>query len=254
MSGVVEHTTPASAAAGKPGAANRRSLGSLLHGLVIGLGFAAMAGGFVVLALNYRPYKVPTDSMSPTVQSGDTVLARTVKGGAVGRGDIVVFRDSQWGGLTMVKRVVAVGGDTVACCDSKQHLLVNGKPVDEPYVALPMMPGADFRTTVPAGRLFLLGDYRANSLDSRAHLDVASGTVPASDVTARVEATVWPYGRFGVTKRTVAFDGLGAPLEAEPGPVAPAMYAMAGGAGVVVLASALGGVVSLGRKLRRRSA
>ncbi|MGK4583190.1 signal peptidase I [Kitasatospora sp. HPMI-4] len=231
----------------------RRSLASLLHGLVIGLGFAAMVGGFVVIGLNYRPYRVPTDSMSPTVHAGDTVLARSVHDGAVGRGDIVVFRDSQWGDQMMVKRVVAVGGDTVACCDSKQRLLVNGRPIDEPYTARSMMPGADFKTTVPAGRLFLLGDFRANSLDSRAHLDVASGTVPATDVIARVEATVWPYGRFAVAKRTVAFDGLGAPLAAGPGPVGPAMYAMAGGAGVVVLASAAGGLVSLGRRLVRRN-
>ncbi|GAA2268122.1 hypothetical protein GCM10010430_61670 [Kitasatospora cystarginea] len=253
MSGVVEHTTPASAAAGRTGAVKRRSLVSVLHGLVIGLGFAAMIGGFVVIALNYRPYRVPTDSMSPTVLSGDTVLARTVNGGAVGRGDIVIFRDPQWGDQTMVKRVVAVGGDTVACCDSKLRLLVNGKPIDEPYVETSAMPGADFKTIVPVGRLFLLGDFRANSLDSRAHLDVASGTVPATDVTARVEATVWPYARFAVTKRTVAFDGLGAPLAARPGPVGPAMYAMAGGAGVVVLASAAGGIVSLARRLGRRS-
>ncbi|MDH6129179.1 signal peptidase I [Kitasatospora sp. GP82] len=225
-------------------------MGSLLHGLVIGLGFVMLVGGFAVIALNYRPYRIPTDSMTPTVQPGDTVLAHTVSGGAVGRGDIVIFRDSQWGGEVMVKRVVAVGGDTVACCDSQGRLLVNGKPIDEPYTAPQVMPGKDFKTTVPSGRLFLLGDSRVNSLDSRAHLDVASGTVPASDVTARVEATVWPYGRVGVVKRTVAFDGLGAPTAAEPGSIAPATYATVGGAAVVVLASAAGGVVSLGRRLR----
>ncbi|WP_246192808.1 signal peptidase I [Kitasatospora atroaurantiaca] len=248
MSGVVERTAPAPSAAKA-----RRSMASIVQGVAIALGFVMLVGGFGVIATGYRPFLIPTASMSPTLESGDTVLARKVDGGSVGRGDIVVFREPLWGGAVMVKRVVAVGGDTVACCDAQHRLLVNGTPIDEPYLPQQMTSGAGFTTTVPAGRLFLLGDFRDNSLDSRSHLDVASGTIAASDVTGRVEGTVWPFDRMSASERTVAFDRLGGAVASRPGLLEPAAYVMVGGAALIVLASAAGGVVSLGRRARRRS-
>ncbi|MCW0121709.1 signal peptidase I, partial [Bacillus subtilis] len=90
--------------------------------------------GFVWAAVVYQPYTVPTDSMSPTVKPGDRVLAERIDGADVRRGDVVVFTDEVWGATPMVKRVVGVGGDKVACCDREGRLTVNGTPVDEPYL------------------------------------------------------------------------------------------------------------------------
>ncbi|MFJ1755749.1 signal peptidase I [Kitasatospora sp. NPDC088134] len=225
-------------------------MASIVQGVVIALGFVMLVGGFAVLAVQYRPYKIPTGSMSPTLESGDTVLARTGAGSA-GRGDIVVFQDQDWGNATLVKRVVAVGGDTVSG-DAAGRITVNGKPVTEPYLEPAKVMATGFSVTVPEGRLFLLGDFRGNSMDSRSHLDVAFGTVPASGVKARVEAVVQPMSRAGLQQRTEAFAELGAPGAHEPGPLVPAAWTSVGGAVLIVLASAVGWVASLIRRLRGR--
>ncbi|WP_441250060.1 signal peptidase I [Kitasatospora sp. McL0602] len=251
MSSVAEQAPPVESVAG-----TRRSRAGLLQGVAIGLGFVMMTGGFGVIAAEYRPYQIPTNSMSPTVNPGDTVLARSVAGSSAGRGDIVIFRDQFWGGETMVKRVIGVGGDTVAFDDTQRKLTVNGAPIEEPYLSSAGWGSVSlgFSVHVPEGRLFVLGDDRAVSLDSRSHLDVAAGSIPATEVTARVEGTVWPFDRVSVQRRTVAFDGLGGPVASRPGLLEPAAYAMLGGAGLILLASAVGGVVSLGRRLARRRA
>src|SRR5690242_5741513 len=104
----------------------RGRLGSTLSGLAVALGCVLFLGGFVWGALVYRPYTVPTNSMSPTIVAGDRVLAQRVDGTGIKRGDVVVFRQQSWGNMPMVKRVVAVGGDTVGCC-TDGRLTVNGK-------------------------------------------------------------------------------------------------------------------------------
>ncbi|MFJ5233445.1 signal peptidase I [Kitasatospora sp. NPDC088391] len=225
-------------------------MASIVQGVVIALGFVMLVGGFAVLAVQYRPYKIPTGSMSPTLETGDTVLART-GGGSAGRGDIVVFQDQDWGNATLVKRVAAVGGDTVSG-DAAGRITVNGKPVAEPYLEPAKVVATAFSVTVPEDRLFLLGDFRGNSMDSRSHLDVAFGTVPASGVKARVEAVVQPMSRAGLKQRTAAFDDLGAPGAHRPGPLVPAAWTSVGGAVLIVLASAVGWVVSLTRRLGGR--
>lgn len=93
-----------------------RTMGSVLSGLAVAVGCVLFLGGFVWAALIYRPYTVPTDSMTPTIAVGARVLAEKVDGSQIRRGDIVVFKDSTWGDLPMVKRVVGVGGDKIACC------------------------------------------------------------------------------------------------------------------------------------------
>ncbi|MGA5822559.1 signal peptidase I [Kitasatospora sp. NPDC094028] len=249
MSGVVEQTADDRAAAP---ARPRRRAAAVLQGVAIALGLVLMIGGFVLIAVDYRPYDIPTASMSPTLQVGDTVLARKVGGGSVGRGDVVVFRDQAWGGQLMVKRVVAVGGDTVATTREDRRLTVNGQPVDEPYLADQGPKGGDsFSVTVPPGRLFLLGDNRTGSLDSRTHLEVDGGTVPADGVEARVEATLLPSGRTGLLDRTTAFDGLAGPKAGSPGPLAPAAYATVGGAALIIVVCAVSGVAGLARRFRR---
>ncbi|MFF7638150.1 signal peptidase I [Kitasatospora sp. NPDC008050] len=243
----------AEAPAAAPVAPRRRwGAGAVLQTVALVLGLGLLLGGFGLIALDYRPYVVPTGSMEPTISAGDTVLARKVDGGPVGRGDIVVFHDPTWGNATLVKRVVAVGGDTVAYGSAEHSLTVDGKPVTEPYLAPDQVPNTPFSVQVPAGRLFLLGDNRGGSLDSRSHLDVLAGTVPASDVIARVEATVWPLGHAGLRGRTVAFDALGGPAASGPGPLVPAAWASLAGAVVIVLTSLTGPAAALARRLRGR--
>ena len=92
-----------------------------------------------------------------------------------------------------IKRVIAVGGDHVVCCDSSGKITVNGVPLTEKYI----YPGAKpsdtpFDVTVPKGRLWVMGDNRGGSADSRAHMQDHDGTIPADDVIGRAFVVVWP--------------------------------------------------------------
>ncbi|MFJ4338070.1 signal peptidase I [Streptomyces sp. NPDC088915] len=230
----------------------RGRLGSVLSGLAVAVGCVLFLGGFVWGAVLYRPFTVPTDSMTPTLDVNSRVLAERVDGAEVKRGDVVVFNDPLWGSSPMVKRVVAVGGDTVACCDAEGRLTVNGKAVDEPYLR-PGMGGRtiasdrEFSVTVPEDSLFLLGDDRHTSLDSRTHLEEAGrGSVPRSTVVARVDAVVWPAK--GLLDRPTGFAGLPGGVS-RPGPFTT-LLAVIGAGGVLVFAGAAYGPVArlLGRR------
>ncbi|MHA6763109.1 signal peptidase I [Streptacidiphilus sp. PAMC 29251] len=253
----------------------RLRLGGILQGAGITIGLIGLIGGFVLLAFQYRPYTVPTDSMVPTVQPGDVLLAHPVKGTQVGRGDVIIFKDPVWGTSAEVKRVIGVAGDTVACCDSKGRTTVDGTPVTEPYLepagTAPASAGSAssatgltiggtgptigdatrFSSTVPAGRLFLMGDNRDVSLDSRVHLDSFDGTIPVSGVIARVEGKAWPLGDAGTIDRTSAFDALPGPRATAHGPLAALTYAIIAGAALVLLTAAAGTVGGWMRKRRR---
>ncbi|GGY86580.1 signal peptidase I [Streptomyces poonensis] len=227
----------------------RGRLGSVLSGLAVALGCVLFLGGFGWAALVYRPYTVPTDSMAPTIAAGDRILAEHVDDADIRRGDVVVFKEKSWGDTPMVKRVVAVGGDTVACC-TKGQLTVNGKQIEEPY--LPSGQAAEVmgipEITVPEGRLFLLGDERRGSLDSTAHLtEAGSGTVPRTAVDARVDAVVWPMD--GMLARPAGFEVLG-PLSS-PGPLRPVTVAIVVGAVLVLGGGAYGSIAGrLGGRAR----
>ncbi|GAB2616167.1 signal peptidase I [Streptomyces capparidis] len=217
----------------------------------VGVGLVLLFGGFLLGAFTYRPYAVPTDSMTPTIAVGDRVLAQRIDGGDVRRGDVVVFNDPLWGNVTLIKRVVAVGGDTVACCDERGRLSVNGTAVDEPYLDGdgPASP-TEFEAKVPEGRLFLLGDNRTNSQDSRSHLADQQGTVPRSAVTGRVDGTAWPFGRIGAIGHDRTFAALG-PVS-DPGPLWWLVAACLGGSVLILLGAAAGPVAD--RMARRGSA
>ncbi|GIF69937.1 hypothetical protein Ais01nite_79720 [Asanoa ishikariensis] len=134
-------------------------------------------------------------SMEPTVKSGQVVTVQAVDGGYRPRhGDIVLFRPSggKWGNreTSFLKRVIAVGGETVGCCDPSGKVTVNGAPLDEPYVAddapLDSPPNPDVCDSrrfgpieVPKDAVFVMGDNRARSNDSR-----CAGPIPATSVTA----------------------------------------------------------------------
>jgi signal peptidase I len=99
----------------------------------------------------------------------------------------------------LIKRVIGVPGDTVECCDPQGRLMVNGVPVDEPYVAPGNAPSRQtFKVTVPAGRLWVMGDHRDLSADSRYHMgNPGGGTIPEANVVGRAFLIAWPVGRIG---------------------------------------------------------
>lgn len=246
-------TAPRSAGAGTAQAGGSR-IGHRLSGVAMALGLVLFLAGFGWAALVYRPYTVPTSSMSPTIAIGDRVLAQRVDGTDVRRGDVVVFRDKSWvTDANVVKRVVAVGGDTVSCCTNGK-LTVNGKQIDEPYLpAGSLAENQNFPTvTVPEGRLFLLGDERQGSLDSTAHLtDAAKGTVSRDAVSARVDSVVWPMK--GMLKRPTGFESLGA--LSQPGPLRIIELMIVAGAVLVLGGGAYGPIAKLlGRSRSRTSA
>ncbi|QIB43297.1 signal peptidase I [Streptomyces aureoverticillatus] len=222
-------------------------LGSTLSGVAVALGCVLFLGGFVWGAFVYQPYTVPTGSMTPTIGAGDRVLAQRIDGDDVRRGDVVVFRQKAWGDLPMVKRVVGVGGDRIACCTDGK-LTVNGKQIDEPYLpkGTPASTNGIPATTVPEGRLFLLGDERSGSLDSSTHLqDAGQGSVPRSAVKGRVDAVAWPLD--GMLDRATGFDDLPGGTS-EPGPLRLVLASVVVGAALVLGGAAYGPIAKLARR------
>lgn len=189
--------------------------------LVIALILVAVLRNFVV-----QSFYVPSGSMIPTLEVGDRMVVSKFHT-TLHRGDIVVFDGTDtFGGNPVtrfdsgigkvvaagarvfgidvnerdyVKRIVGMPGDHVVCCDAQHRLVVNDKPLAEPYLVSGMAPSLmEFDVRVPEGRLWLMGDNRSNSADSRAHLgDPGGGMVPVSDVVGKPLLRYWPFGRFG---------------------------------------------------------
>ncbi len=147
-----------------------------------------------------QPFLIPSGSMEPTLHVGDRVLVNKLAyrfGSEPARGDVVVFDGSGYfGNSDYVKRVVGVGGDHITCCGEKGRIEVNGEPVDETYVKAGDAPSSvPFDVVVPEGTLFLLGDHRSDSSDSRDHFgSPGGGFLPVEQVIGRVEWIGWPVG------------------------------------------------------------
>ena len=171
--------------AGQSSASERRRNAPLVLGVVAVLALLALRA-FVA-----EPFRIPSESMAPALQPGDQALVTKI--GAPGRGDLVAFHAPRTGEI-LLKRVVAVGGDTVGLEDGV--LVVNGRRPAEPYVADPDAIDSVYfgPVRVANGSLFVLGDNRGNSEDSRDF-----GTVPADRVIGRATARVWPPSRWGAT-------------------------------------------------------
>jgi signal peptidase I len=162
-----------------------------------------------VLAVRHfvvQPFRVPSASMSPALEVGDVLLADRGTAGEARRGEIVVFDGTGYfapsaadGGRYWVKRVIAVGGDTVRCCTEDGALELNGAPLEEPYLPEGTVPSTtEFDLHVPEGRMFVLGDNRADSTDSRHLLGApGGGMIPVDRVVGRAERIVWPPPRSG---------------------------------------------------------
>lgn len=105
-------------------------------------------------------------------------------------------------GEHLIKRVVGLAGDRVACCDEQGRVTVNGVPLEESYVKAGSEPSEmSFDVEVPVGRLFVMGDNRQNSQDSRAHLgDPGGGMVPVKEVVGKAVVVMWPLDRATVLR------------------------------------------------------
>ncbi|KOG10798.1 signal peptidase I [Streptomyces viridochromogenes] len=162
--------------------------------LLVFLVFLLLLNTFVL-----RPFEIPSGSMESGLRIGDRVLVNKLAyrfGAEPRRGDVVVFDGTGYfGDADYIKRVVGVGGDHVVCCDNEGRIQVNGRSVDESTVLYPgdSPSTVRFDVVVPDGTLFVLGDHRSASSDSRDHLgSPGGGMVPVDDVIGRADWIVWP--------------------------------------------------------------
>lgn len=169
---------------------------------------AALAALVLVLLRVFvvQSFSVPSGSMEPTIDPGDRLLVSRLDRSDVRRGDVVVFDgtrafgpDPVSGTTDYVKRVIGMPGDRVVCCAAAGRLTVNGVALDEPYLYPGDRPSdLTFDIVVPAGRLWVMGDHRSASTDSRAYLGrPGGGGVPMGDVIGQVWVRYWPPDRLG---------------------------------------------------------
>ncbi|MGV1008169.1 MAG: signal peptidase I [Dermatophilaceae bacterium] len=201
-----------------------QSLGAGVREVVIVVGMA-MVLSLLVKTFLVQPFHIPSGSMENTLVKDDRVIVSKLTPGPfdLARGDVVVFSDPDgWLGELpevprspvnrlliflglapddsnehLIKRVIGLPGDHVSCCDAEGRVQVNGTSVNEPYIKPGDTPNGGrppFSVTVPQGRVWVMGDHRSDSADSRLHDDGtgATGSVPIDDVTGRAVAVVWP--------------------------------------------------------------
>ena len=200
--------------------------GSVLREFPI-LVIVALAVSLLIKTFLVQFFYIPSGSMENTLQVQDRVAVNKLPfiSKNISRGDVVVFRDpANWlpeqyvdeqnkfvakikEGLVLVgvlpnpakqflvKRVIGVAGDKVICCAKDGKLTINGKETNEPYIFKGNKPSElEFNVTVPEGKIWVMGDHRGASADSRYHQDdVNNGFVPVSKVTGRVYAIIWPF-------------------------------------------------------------
>jgi signal peptidase I len=218
-------TEASEAGQGAPAAKKKKSLGRELLTIVL----AAAVLTLLVKAFVVQVYRIPTGSMENTLQVGDRVLVNKVvyhfRG--IARGDVIVFSgQDSWGpdappppgdpvvrfaedllsGLGLynnqtyyIKRVIGLPGDHVACCDAQGRVTVNGVPLNEGSYLYPGNPPSfKFSEVVPPGRLWVMGDHRSDSDDSRYHPgDPGGGAIPENQVVGRAFLIIWPPSQMG---------------------------------------------------------
>lgn len=191
--------------------------------MIVGL---AIIISFIIKTFFLRAFYIPSESMQPTLEVDDRIVVNLLAPGVmdIDRGDVVVFEDTRnwWGsgpqeetnalqdalifiGLVpdtsshyVVKRIIGLEGDHIECCDDQGRILINGEPLEEPYLYPGNEPSlSSFDVTVPEGHVWLLGDHREASADSRAHVSESDqGAVPEEDIIGRTLSIVWPVDRW----------------------------------------------------------
>jgi signal peptidase I len=222
----------------RPDSPRKRAVSAALEAVtVIGLGLLVAV---VVRLFVAEAFYVPSGSMESTLMKNDRIVAEKVSylHRGIERGDVIVFADpGNWlpadeskppgafrragefmGVLPhssqghLVKRVIGVGGDVVACCDSHGRITINGVPIDEKsYLNHGAKPSEEpFKVQVPDGKLWVMGDNRPQSADSRSHLGApGGGFVPVDDVVGRACCVIWPSDRMTMLRRPPTFENSG---------------------------------------------
>lgn len=210
----------------------------------------AIAVGVVLLITTFvvKPFSIPSGSMENTLLVGDRVLVNRMvyHFRDVQRGDVIVFDGTDsfvpagdkpqrnpisaaftWVGQSLgliqpdstdfIKRVIGVAGDHVVCCDVDGRITVNGVALDETYLYPDDVPSFDeFDVVVPEGKLWVMGDHRSNSADSRSHMgDPGGGFVPTSKVIGRGMVVLWPPSEIKILGIPPEFDTIPAPASAD---------------------------------------
>ena len=203
---------------------------SILREIVTVVG-SALILSVLVRTFLIQAFYVPSESMENTFLRNDRIIVSKVSTKITGvhRGDVVVFHDPggwlgsgfpdpydtpvgrvlQFVGIVpsntgndLVKRVIGVGNDTIECCDENGNIIVNGEPIDEKYIKDGSTTDqVTFKVLVPKGSVFVMGDNRGNSEDSRFHLDLNNGMVPLEEIVGRVAVRIWPFNRIGGIER-----------------------------------------------------
>ncbi|WP_434318855.1 signal peptidase I [Leifsonia sp. P73] len=217
----------------RPRRATRKSGWKVLLRDVVVIFVIAVLVSFLIKTFVARSFYIPSGSMENTLQINDRIIVNELQPSVfpLSRGDVVVFKDpggwlpaaapktgnpiQQGVGAVLdfvglgasdsdqhlVKRLIGLPGDHITCCNALGQMSVNGVPLKEPYVLLPAgqqaVSAKPFDVTVPAGKVWVMGDNRYNSADSRYHMDdPTKGFVPLSDVVGRAFVVSWPVSHW----------------------------------------------------------
>jgi len=206
---------------------HRSTVMPMLRESVIVVGLALLLS-LIVKTWLMQAFYIPSESMENTLLIGDRVIVNKLVPSPISlkRGDIIVFEDpDHWlpapvpvqrsplasalhstfvfvgllpsdEGNHLIKRVIGLPGDHVVCCNNNKQLTINGVALSEPYLFPGDAPSQEtFNITVPAGRVWVMGDHRSDSGDSRPHDENtggAKGSVPESLIVGRAITVVWP--------------------------------------------------------------
>ncbi|WP_422757073.1 signal peptidase I [Paenarthrobacter sp. C1] len=190
----------------------------------------ALVLSFLLKTFLFKAFYIPSESMESTLDVYDRIFINLLVPGPfdLSRGDVVVFKDTQawlppvaqkpagpmdWVGGTLefvglapdaseqhlVKRVIGLPGDHVTCCDAQGRVSVNGVALNESYINPAELPSPQsFDVVVPEGKVWVMGDNRNHSADSRAHQEVNGGFVNIEDVEGKATVIAWPINRWTV--------------------------------------------------------
>lgn len=229
----------------RPRRATRKSGWKVLLRDVVVIFVIAVLVSFLIKTFVARSFYIPSGSMENTLQINDRIIVNELQPSVfpLSRGDVVVFKDpggwlpaaapqtgnpiQQGVGAVLdfvglgasdsdqhlVKRLIGLPGDHITCCNALGQMSVNGVPLKEPYVLLPAgqqaVSAKPFDVTVPAGKIWVMGDNRYNSADSRYHMDdPTKGFVPMGDVVGRAFVVSWPVSHWSwLSNYPVTFSG-----------------------------------------------